>query len=178
MRGFTIIEMLVAVAVFSFVISAASGVFIFALKSQRQGLAFQTMLDQVSYLEEYMSRAIRMAKKEKSAPNCLSNNGLNYEKTRAGQGLKFVNYQGYCQEFFFDAASGRLKEAKSGPTAVENFLTSASLTISSFNIKLAGENQTDDNQPKVTLFLKAQSKEGTIIKIQTTISQRNLDIRK
>lgn len=173
-KGFTLIEMIVAVAVFTLVTSAASGLFISSLRAQRQSLASQSLLDQTSYLMEYMSRTLRMAKKELSAPACLSSNGLNYEKTRGGKGIKFVNYYGVCQEFFWDDSAYQLKEVKGG--GAEDFLTSNELKVVLFNIKLAGESQDDDDQPRVTIFLDIEGKERSKIKIQTTISQRSPDI--
>lgn len=172
-RAFTLIEMMVAVAVFILAVTSISGVFVSGLKAQKQSLAYQELLDQTSYIEEYISRAVRMARKD-MAGDCLPAK-FNYEKTRGGKGLAFKNYQGVCQEFFWDQTLNRLKEAKGGE---EQFLTSEALKIVSFDIELAGEGQADDRQPQVTLFLDIEGGEGANIKIQTTISQRNLDVRK
>lgn len=177
-KGFTLVEMLVAVTVFILIVTAASGIFVSSLKAQRKSLASQQLLDQTSYIAEYMSRAIRMAKKD-VAGECITAK-LNYEKTRSGKGLKFKNYQDICQEFFWDTATNQLKEIKGGQ---ENFLTSHSLQILALNIKLAGESQNDDAQPRVTIFLDIKGKGEKPemqpeIRIQTTISQRNLDVRK
>ena len=172
-KSFTLVELLVTVAIFSLVVSSTAGLFVSALKAQRRSLATQELLNQTGFLMEYMSRAIRMAKKELAAPSCLSENGLNYEKTRGGKGLKFKNSQGVCQEFFWDATTNRLKEQKGG---TENYLTSANLEVASFQIKLRGESQSDEDQPRVTFFLEIRGKEKSKIRLQTTISQRNLDI--
>ncbi len=181
--GFTLIEILVAVALFSFIIAAASGLFISALRVQKKSLASQELFNQTSFLMEYMSRALRMAKKElSSSPTCLSQAGLNYEIAEVvpGQiGLKFINYEGVCQGFFLQ--NYQLKEWKEG-YPVPLVLTSANLDISDFNISLSGRNQDDNLQPAVTLFLKIkvisqQSVGFPEINIQTTVSQRNLDVQ-
>ncbi len=171
-KGFTLIEMVVAVAVFTLVVTMASGLFISSLRVQRQSLAYQVVLDQTSYATEYMSRALRMAKKD-IAGDCISAK-LNYEGTREGKGLKFKNYENVCQEFFWDTDTNQLKEIKGGE---ENFLTSNDLQILAFNINLAGVSQYDDLQPRITILLDIKGKEQSNIKIQTTISQRNLDVR-
>jgi len=177
-KSFTLIELLVAVMIFSLIGGIAAGVFVTGLRAQRKSLATQEILSQTSYLMEYMSRALRMARKELSAPDCLSQDGLNYEIADVipGQsGLKFRNYQGVCQGFFLQA--GQLKEWKEGylePLA----LTSEDLQVSNFNVHLLGETQTDNLQPRVTLFLNIEGKEQSKIKIQTTVSQRNLDVPK
>jgi len=175
-NGFTLVEILVTLAIFSTIIGITSGIFLSGLQAQRKTLFLGDLSDQTSYVLEYMSRALRMAKKELSAPACLSQNGLNYEITRGRKGLKFINYQGICQEFFLDNTK-RLKELKGG---LEEFLTSDELEIEIFNIKLAGESGQDEDQPRVTLFLKIKGKmpgQPPEIKIQTTISQRSPDLR-
>lgn len=168
-RAYTLIEIMVGVAIFSLIIAASSGIFISVLKSQRRILAEQELLGQTSYVLEYMSRAMRMAKKDLNG-DCISAK-LNYEKTSSG--IKFKNYKDNCQEFYLEG--GQLKENRGG---VISELTSASLKVISFNI---GPNdswdQEDSEQPKVTFFLEIEGKENTKTKIQTTISQRNLDVK-
>jgi len=177
-KSYTLIEVLVAVGIFIIIIAAPTGFLVGSLKGQQKALASQKLLDNTSYTLEYMSRALRMAKKELSAPACLSQNGLNYETTRSETGLKFINYKEECQEFFLEQK--RLKESKDG---IENYLTSEDLEITSLKFKLSGESQTDNDQPRVTLFLEIKGGKGQrpelrpLIKIQTTISQRNLDVQ-
>lgn len=166
-RGFTLIEMVVATAIFVLVMTAASGLFVSGLRAQRQSLAHQQVLSQTSYLMEYMSRAVRMARKD-MAGTCTGTPKLNY--AFSGQCLKFINYKNQCQQFCLE--SGRLKN--------ENgvYLTSGDLQINSFNVSLSGQTQDDDLQPKATIFLDIVGQEMTNIKIQSTVSQRNLDVRK
>lgn len=178
-RGFTLIEMMVTITIFSIVIGVILGIFISGVQQQRIALTGQVLLDQTSYALEYMSRALRMARKELSAPACLSQNGLNYEITRSGAGLKFINHlqNDDCQEFFLE--SGQLKYWKKS-TEETLPLTSNKLEIAQLKFNLTGESQGDDLQPRVTIFLEVKGK-GTLeasqrIKIQTTLSQRNLDV--
>ena len=173
--GFTLIEMIVTMFVFSIIIAAATGLFISAIRGQSRTLATQRILDQTSYALEYMGRALRMADKEKNPPTCLPSYGLNYATTTSGKGgLKFINDDGDCQEFFLDN-DYRLKESKIG---VINPLTSPDLRVENFNINLIGQSQDNNLQPRVTIFLEIRRKaaEHPKLKIQTTISQRRLDI--
>ena len=179
--GFTLIEMMVAVMIFSLIIGAISGVFISSFRSQKSALSSQRLLNQISYALEYMSRALRMASKQTAdIPDCLSQDGLNYEITHSGSGLKFINHleEDDCQEFFLE--NKQLKQKKNNLTEMVE-LTSSNLEITSLNFLLQGESQDDDIQPRVTIFLAVKGKgqkleEQPEIKIQTTISQRNLDI--
>lgn len=185
--AFTLIEILITVAIFSIIIAAASGFFVSAIRVQRRVLATQELLDQTSYALEYMGRALRMAKKE-LGDNCLSSWGLNYEipgywrlggDEDLGKGIRFINaLEGNdCQEFFL--ADGQLKYWKK--SSGETFpLTSDKLKITSLKFKLKGKSQGDDLQPRVTIFLEVlgRGREGEQpkIQIQTTVSQRNLDV--
>jgi len=168
-KSFTLVELLVAVAIFSLIVGAATGVFVSAIRAQRKSLAYQEILSQASYAMEYMSRALRMAKKDLDG-NCIEAK-LNYQKTTTG--IKFENYQGICQEFYLEG--NQLKENKGGNISE---LTSDNLKVKSFNIGPSDSWDQDDNdQPRVTLFLTIEGKEKSEIKIQTTISQRNLDVK-
>lgn len=175
-RGFTIIEMLVAMAVFSLVIGTTIGIFVWAVKAQRRALAHQQLLDSTSYIMEYMSRAIRMARKDDLDGDCLIGTKVNYEITHGGQGLKFKNYDNECQEFYL--LDGRLRENIDGIDDLP--LTASNFTVNSFKIDPSDSwDQDDTDQPRVTIYLEIQPK-GTDepkIKLQTTISQRNLDVQ-
>ncbi len=169
-KGFTLVELLVGVAVFALVGGIASGILVSGLRAQRKSLAYQELLDQTSYLMEYISRSVRMAKKDLDG-SCIGAK-LNYQKTSTG--IKFENYQGICQEFYSE--SNQLKENKAGNVYD---LTSNDLQVSYFNVGPSDTwDQDDDSQPRVTLSFGISGKEQSKIKIQTTISQRSLDILK
>jgi len=179
-KGVTLIEMLAAVAMFSIIIGAISGLFISGIRSQRRVLATQELLDRTSYVIEYMSRAIRMAQKDLNG-ECITAK-LNYKKTSSGTGgIKFKNYEGICQEFFRESVGGinRLREVKAGSP---NYLTPPDLDIVAFNIGPdASWDQNDNDQPRVTIFLEILGR-GTAgdqpkTQIQTSISQRSLDVK-
>jgi len=177
-KGYTLIELLVAMAIFTVVLAAPTGFFVSALKSQQKALASQELYDNISYTLEYMSRALRMARKDFSG-DCITSNA-NYLLTNNGHGIKFRNYNGECQEFFLDSSDDRIKEVKDDMILP---LTSSNLKIISFDIGESGWSQDDSYQPKVTLFMEVEGTRGSLselhpkIKIQTSVSQRNLDVK-
>lgn len=182
-KGYTLIEILVAIGIFTTVIAAPTGFFVIALKGQQKALASQEVLDETSYVLEYVSRALRMAKKELNRDNpCLTNGyGFNYETTQAGNGIRFNTYDGDCKEIFWDTGEKNLKERKNEGEVIP--LTSDELEINSFKIGPSDSwKQDDSQQPKVTLYLEvkgvrvASPELQPVLKIQTTISQRNLDV--
>lgn len=189
-KGYTLIEVMIAVAIFFTVIAGPTGLFIFSLKNQNRILSTREIIDNSSHVFEYMSRALRMAKKELDCKgfrdnpetcSCLTENGYgyNYEITHGGKGIKFKTPQkpSVCQEFFWDTTDNRLKETKDGSEPIA--LTSDDLEVVSFKFKKFGFEQDDNIQPRVVVFLEITKKNQTqapTIKIQTVISQRNLDV--
>ena len=177
-NAFTLIEVLVAVGIFSLVMGMVSAILLSAISLQRKNLAIQRLLDQTSYVLEYMSRTLRVAKKQTpDLTPCISQN-YNYEITRGGYGIKFIDKQDVCHEFYWDTSSKQLKEARG---TQEGVLTPEELEVTDFKINLSGEYGGDERQPRVTILLQIKGRRGMIeefpeIKIQTTISQRKLDI--
>jgi len=174
-QGFTIPELLVAVLVFSLVIGGATNLLLSGIAGQRSSLAMQELLDQSSFVAEYMTRTLRQAQKD-LGPTCLATRGLNYEVTQSG-GVKFLNIQGQCQELFLE--EGRIKER----LPAEQFLTSDNLVVTSLKFLLQGESQDDNLQPRVTFAFEIEGKgvkqeSRPKLQFQTTISQRNVDVPK
>ena len=182
-KGFTLVEILVAVAIFVAVVSVASSLFVQAIRGQRRSLAYQELLDQTSYVMEYMSRSIRMARRD---DECATP-GFNYATSvivaiPGAECLHFKNYKDECQYFCLDGVSKKLMIATSTPpmapvAADFTDLTSPDLTVSSFNINGQGweKGSPDNSQPLVIISFKIEGREGVKIEIQTSISQRNLD---
>ena len=174
-EAFTLVEVLVSVAIFSMSIVIVTQTFVYAVRLQKQFLATTESLNEISYLMEYMTRSIRMAKKDVNG-SCLSAAKLNYETTRSGNGIKFKASNDVCREFYLENQT--LKEIKNADPPLE--LTSPKVRVLSFNIGPGDSwDQDDYEQPKVTVYLELKSTtDNSRIQIQTTISQRNPDIKK
>lgn len=183
-KGYTLIEILVGISVFMVILAVSSEFFVSSLEMQQKALVSQRMLDNVSYSFEYMSRALRMAQKCNSS--CCVSASVNYEVTYTGNGgIKFVNYQGKCQELYLSLPVNNVKSLMlkidngSAIPLTPNYLDVVSFKVSDPN---GSWGDGDQEQPRVTIFLEARGVKSKkpelqpIIKIQTTISQRNLDI--
>jgi len=178
-KSFILMEMLVAIAMFMIVIVAITNLSVSAIRSQKLILTSQELFNQSSYALEYIGRALRMAQRDSSG-SCISANS-NYENPSGGSSIRFLNHNGKCQEFYLEA--GKLKEGKS-TTAAATFanpadLTSNHLKINSIDFHLSGQGWGDDLQPRVTIMLNIETRkivDPPQFKIQTSISQRNLDL--
>ncbi len=175
-RGFTLIEMLVATAVFILVGGVALNLLVSSIGAQRSALESQTLVDQVSFVAEYMSRAIRQAEKNISnLHDCLESGfNLNYEVSGGGQILTFLDKDEICREF--SLGGDAIRERRSGDHAAANFgayipLTSDDILVQDLRFLVEGEGQDDTIQPRVTFLIDAEG-----MKLQTTISQRRFDV--
>ncbi|MBL7156293.1 MAG: type II secretion system protein [Candidatus Pacebacteria bacterium] len=173
-KGFTLIELLVSITVFAVLISAMMGILISGIQAQRRSLAQQDALNQLSFAIEYMSRALRMAKKE-NGDGCLdAGDGYNYENPGGDiSEIRFINHlqADACQRFYEQDKSIRYEDG-SGSW----FILTKNIIIEELRFELSGENETDNFQPRVTIFIQAISEGLAPINLQTTISQRNPDV--
>lgn len=177
------VEVLVSVLIFSIITGAAMQVFITAVNSQKKILAQQEVIDQTSYAIEYMSRSIRMAKKDVDGV-CI-NSKLNYENPDSNESsIMFLKLNQseeayFCYRFFLQ--NDRLMVYKKNlMTSEETVLpltsTSTILSINSLKFHISDEDQYDNLQPAVTIVWDMDGSDGVVNQIQTTVSQRNLDL--
>jgi len=168
-KGFTLIEILVVVLIFSIIMGAVTSIFASALKLQRYNLSNQQLLSQTSYVMEYMSRAIRMARKD-TMMSCIDGSNYYQENTSS---IEFLTYHNECWKFYLEGT--RLKVDKDGQSY---YLISDDFIVNSFTIDVIGD-VADNDQPKVEICLEIEGDvlgDNPKIQIQTTVSQRRLDI--
>jgi len=171
-RGATLIEILVVIVILAIFLTAVVSLFSSAITEQRKGMDRAYLLNQGSFIGEYVSRALRMAQKDITG-GCIPR-GTNYQITRGGNGIKFLNYRtiNNCQEFYVDTKV--FKVVKNG---IVHDLTPPLLDVEDLNFNISGELESDGLQPKVTFSWKLRST-GIVpqdLILQTTISQRELD---
>lgn len=187
-KGFTIPELLISLFVFSLVIVGAGGLLVSGISVQRRSGVQQELMDQASYLAEYMSRALRQARKElvDSPVNCLTGagRGFNYELNSAGDRIRFLNRNNLCQQFFL--AGSQIFEQTSTDATAASFapqvaLTSNNLQVAGLGFFISGAGQGDNVQPRATFAIELKGKVlqagfQPVTRIQTTVSQRKIDV--
>src|SRR5581483_9298413 len=107
--GFSLIEMVIVLAIFFVVISVAVDIFLSVVQQQRRIVQEEELLNQSSYLEEYLSKALLSAVKAPTS-SCIAT-GTVYQLThclngtlQACNGVKFINAidGNACEEFELD----------------------------------------------------------------------------
>lgn len=171
----TLIEITVSVAVFLVAALAVTQIFVTSVRMQRAFLAKTEAMNESSYLMEYISRAIRAAQKDMTSI-CGNGNKANFGPNPPINRIKFMIFGSKCQEFY--TVEGALLENKDG---VISRLTSPDLTVENFNVALGAysgweQPPVDYLQPRVTVSLQIKDKTGSDFILQTSVSQRSLDI--
>ena len=89
-QGFTLVELLISVAIFSLIVGGVVNILSSTFVVQRKSLASQELVGQTSFVAEFMSRALRQAQKEFNAPGCLSTIKDNYELFDTDTLIRFI----------------------------------------------------------------------------------------
>ncbi len=170
-KGFTLIEILVVTAIFATLLVVIVGFFVSTLRTKRNVLDSRRVLGEVSYALEHMSRVLRLAARD-SVGNCIPI-GFSYQSSIESE-IKFINVlqDNQCQKFFLE--DNQIK--RMSPAGVLA-LTSPSILVNNLRFEVVGESKEDAFQPFVTIYLEAHTPYSPVLKIQTSISKRNLDIR-
>ena len=166
--GLTLIEVLVAMGIFSMVISVVIGIFVSGSNSQRRILGINTAQREAGYLMETISRELRMAK----AIDITQENN-------ADDVIEFTNHD-----------SNVIKYCRANPgvgcLAGGNYLSRDGAIISSSDVKIeelvfyVTDNfdglapVESEKQPVITIVMKVKSKDGSEVEftLQNSVSLR------
>ena len=185
-KGFTLVETLVALVIFGFVSVILVNIFVSVLNSQKRILQNQEIMNQSSYALEYMTKAIRMAEKD-MAGTCSGAAGENFRVGTSPVSIAFLSYDikddsHKCIQFLIEDAA--IKERRSTdeslPTGTALPITSSAVSVDRLEFLVEGDIFGDNIQPKITVMIKMKSLSSStnapVIIVQTTVSQRKLDI--
>lgn len=159
-RGYTLIELIVAIGVFGIVVTLAAGAYFVVLGITRQAQANATAVDNFSFALEKMTRSIR--------------SGTNYAVL--GDSFSFTNAAG--DSVTYERSGSVIEETKDGKT---NTLTDPSIVIDHLDFRLFGsERGGADGQPRVTITISGSIEAGpgeTLpFEIQTGATMRGIDL--
>jgi len=173
-KGFTIIELLTAMSIFSIAIVTATSLFISAMRGQLNATAQQNLIENTRFVIEQMSRQIRMAQRFDSAVGTCP---ANIFFSDSGPTIKFIDYKGNCVEYRVSANKIQFNPGTGSFTD----LTSDDIRVNNLYFLVEGRLPNDVKQPKVTIYINADVPSVLLggsadIRLQTTISARNLDV--
>lgn len=158
-RGFTMVELLVALTFFAIVVSVSTGVFVNSLRTQRAVTALMAANNNASLALERMTREIRT--------------GARFSVTSGGSGLRFTDQNGQLVNYGWNETDG--------------FLTRNGISLTGDNVKvdylifnLMGEGIGDGQSTRVNIRLGISADDArvgdVVTSLQTSVSSRQLDI--
>lgn len=169
-KGFTVVELLMGTSIFLILLGGGVGSLVSSLRIQRMIFAHQGVATELNYVVEYMSRSLRMAQKEGSSAECLTEGSI-YEVSENKEKITFTNHlqDNDCQSFKLDSGTLYLVYED---TSEEVAMTSPDIEIENLVFEVD-----QVSQPKVTFVIKANSSNlRTPLDIQTTVSARALNV--
>ena len=174
--GFTLVEMIVAVALFAVVMLVSVGALLALVNANRKAQALQSVMNNLNITLDGMVRSVRM--------------GSNYQcdsGTDCPNGGKAISFKPFDTSqprwiYNFNSQTHRLEKSVSGTVAGLGPITAPEVSIEDMKFYVVGTDRgTDTVQPKVVIVIKGSagaegSKARTTFHIQATAVQRVLDI--
>jgi len=180
-QGFTLMEVLVSVTLFSIIILSATNIFKLAIDAQRNAIATQNVQESLKYFLEVTAKEIRMAQKSEGVCPQVPFDEIYYVEhiTATEDILSFKNFYGECVDYFLahDGDSQRFViRRKTGSLAQSDFISPAKININDLHFYLDVGAISSPKQPRVTLNLNANSLDSGKLKsnmtLQTSITSR------
>lgn len=176
--GFTLLEMVISIGIFSVIVMTAISIMIQVSRVQIKASNLQTILDNVRFGFELLTKELRTGTGYGSNSIC-------------GPGIGFKNSFGEDRVYYLDLGTKTIMRslANVGPAdcggnnPVIQPLTSEDIEVNRLDFQIHGQNSgPGDGQPWLTINLEAKSKSpryqlDSSINLQTTIVQRLRDLQ-
>lgn len=191
-KGFTLIEMLVAITIFSIMVAIGVGGFVHALHTQREVAALIAAQSNASLAIEQMAREIRtgylfcdLPEISPAVPNAAcqlaGTNGCSVSGNvwTCNNILDFYNAN--TQDVDYELKDGTLQRSQTGPGGTFTEITGNNVHISYLTFTIFGNTEGDNWPPRITISLGVSPSssdpalQSDVINFQTTVSAREID---
>ncbi len=171
--GFTLIEMLVSVGLFSVVLTVTLGSILTIADANKKARSLMSVMGNLNFAVDAVVRSVKTGSDLNKFGDCISTEQVDYEAANPGSDPRQT--VSYCWEVDGDGRGSITKQVESGAVLP---LTSPDVDIDYMNFGVFGTAPGD--QPRVAINM-----EGTVtisprvsssFTIQTTVSQRQLNI--
>lgn len=184
-KGFTLVELLVAISVFVVIVTFSLGAVVSILDAGRKARSLKAMMTNLNFALEVMSREIKFGTNyhcgttssfPPSPQNCTGGG------VPAGSSVSFVSSEGV--DTIYRLNNSRLEKSSDGGTSYVG-VTAPEIVVQDlkffvFNSAPQSDLPADNAQPRVVMLIRGYAGNKPSIQsnfsIQTTVSQRALDI--
>ncbi|MEY4747214.1 MAG: hypothetical protein RLZZ416_263 [Candidatus Parcubacteria bacterium] len=184
--GFTLVEMIVAIALFAVVILVCVSTLLALVNANRKAHALQSVMNNLNITLDGLVRSIRMGSNYDASINC--NNHSSEYATDCSHGSATLSFRPYCLSgscgsqkwtYSFNSSTHQIEKSENNQTAVA--ITAPEVTIDDMQFYVVGTQKTDTVQPKVVIVIRgsagaAGSSAVTTFHIEATAVQRVLDL--
>lgn len=165
-EGFSLIEVLTTILLFSIIMTAVGSIFVHVMKSQRRGFTGQLVQENVTFVLESMAREIRVSTIQGSPVADCSATFLN----------TLTISHPVNGTVIYSLSGTRIQRTQGG---VATFLSSADVAFTKFNFCFLGSGPTDDKQARVAILARVESVPTSAankfsVDIQTTVTSRDI----
>jgi len=178
-KGFSLIEVIVSVALFSIILTVALGALLMVIDANKQAKAIKIVVNNLNLALEGMSRELRVG--SKICQN-ISQTSCN-TASLGSDAIYFSTDRGDDDSTFFYTSNAIWRRVgPDGPSNPALKLTGADVTIESLKFYIRGigfEGAGSERQPSVVIALNGytrRAEEVVEFDVQTTVSQRKLDL--
>ncbi len=175
-RGYTLLELIVSVGVFSIVMLAATGAYLSLIKLDKQSRSVSDVANNLSFAVDSMSRAIRTGTAYKcnnsiGSPNCVG-------ASPPGTSFGFVDNESPTRAIVYQVVNNQVVATINGGTAIP--LTDPRIRIDALEFRVRGVGTGDGIQPQVTFNIRGTMVTGpgkvTTFSIQSGVTRRRLEL--
>ena len=176
-KGFTLVELMVAVSIFIVIMTVSTGSIIGVFDANRKSRSLKTVINNLNLAVESMSREIRFGKDYHCGS---SGNLINPQNCSSGDTfLSFLSKDGDRITYRLDSSTIEKRVGSVGSDWIA--ITAPEIIITNLAFFVLGTDPYPDTlQPKVIIGIKgyagATSKGQSEFALQTLVSQRALDI--
>jgi len=173
-RGFTLIEMIVAVSIFTVVMVSGVGALISMIDANRKAQSLRTVMDNLNFALENITRSMRVG----SDYHCGEFGDLSapLDCDGGGSSIAFTNSNG--NRVIFRFIGNRIEKSEDlGESYIS--ITAPEIVIDELRFFVKGTAENDGLQPKVLVIVRGTAgdteKVSTTFNLQTFVSQRLRD---
>ena len=189
-RGFTLLELMVSVTLFTIVMMVAVGSLLSLVDANRKARSLESVINNLNITLDGMVRSIRMGTKYNCTDAAIPVQGVDDDCTTGATSFSFAPFGSNAdvqnQRFYYtfvpgvNGSNGQLFRSKNGGNTPPVAITAPEVSITDFTFYVVGTEARDISQPKVVIVIKGTSgsteRTQTKFHIQATAVQRTLDI--
>ena len=177
--GFTLIELIVSLALFTIILTAALGGLLMVIDANRQAKSIKLVVNNLNLAMEGMSRELRVGRNICDSDNGSAEPVSSCNNTTGADTIYFTTDQGATSSSFRVADNAVERRIGASPANDYLQLTGSDVFVDELVFYIRGVGYGDDQQPSALIVLNGhtnQADERIDFYVQTMVSQRQLEL--